>query len=85
VSGLTNVLFGQRDNPHERAFPREAHMRRILNAALVLGGIFVGVMASLSTSPAKMDVTENHLIVHGLYVALPSDMRNFPAELVPLP
>ena len=60
-------------------------MRRILNAALVLGGIFVGVMASLSTSPAKMDVTENHLIVHGLYVALPSDMRNFPAELVPLP
>jgi hypothetical protein len=50
-------------------------MRRILNAALVLGGIFVGVMASLSTSPAKMDATENHLIVHGLYVALPSDMR----------
>jgi hypothetical protein len=59
-------------------------MRRILNAALVLGGIFVGVAASLSTSPAKMD-TENHLIVHGLFVALPSDTKNFPAELVPLP
>jgi hypothetical protein len=60
-------------------------MRRILNTALVLGGIFVGVAASLSTSPAKMDATENHLIVHGLYVALPSDMKSFPAELVPLP
>jgi hypothetical protein len=41
--------------------------------------------ASLSTSPAKMDATENHLIVHGLYVALPSDMKNFPVELIPLP
>ena len=60
-------------------------MRRTLNAALVLGGIFAGVAASLSTSPAKMDATENHLIVHGLFVALPSDMKNFPAELVPLP
>jgi hypothetical protein len=60
-------------------------MRRTLNAALVLSGIFVGVAASLSTSPAKMDATENHLIVHGLFVALPSDMKNFPAELVPLP
>jgi len=30
-------------------------MRRILNAALVLSGSFVGVTASPSTSPAKMD------------------------------
>jgi hypothetical protein len=61
------------------------HMRRMLNAALVLGGIFAAVTASLSTSPAKMDGSENHLIVHGLYVALPSDMKNFPVELIPLP
>ena len=60
-------------------------MRRMLNGALVLGVIVVSVTASLSTSPAKMDATENHLIVHGLYVALPSDMKNFPVELVPLP
>jgi hypothetical protein len=60
-------------------------MRRMLNAALLLGGIVVSVTASLSTSPAKMDATENHLIVHGLYVALPSNMKNFPVELVPLP
>jgi hypothetical protein len=52
---------------------------------LVLGGISVSVTASLGTSPAKMDATENHLIVHGLYVALPSDMKNFPVDLVPLP
>jgi len=57
----------------------------MLNGALVLGGIVVSVTASLSTSPAKMDTTENHLIVHGLYVALPSEMKNFPVELVPLP
>jgi hypothetical protein len=53
--------------------------------ALVLGGIFAAVTASLSTSPAKMDGSENHLIVHGLYVALPSDMKIFPVELIPLP
>jgi hypothetical protein len=59
-------------------------MRRMLNAALVLGGIVVSVTASLSTAPANMDAMENHFIVHGLYVALPSDMKNFPVELVPL-
>ena len=68
-----------------RAFPEEAHMRRILNAALVLGGSFVGVTASPNTSLAKIDATENHLIVHGLYVALPTNMKNVPVELVTLP
>ena len=57
----------------------------MLNAALILGGIVVSVTASLSTSPAKMDGSENHLIVHGLYVALRNDMKNFPVELMPLP
>jgi hypothetical protein len=33
----------------------------------------------------REDVTENHVIVEGLYVALPSDMKTFPEELVPLP
>ena len=60
-------------------------MQRILHAALVLGGILVGVAASLSTSPAKMDATENQLIVQDLYVALPTDMKNFPVGLVPCP
>jgi hypothetical protein len=60
-------------------------MRRILSAALVLGAIFVSVMASSSKTTPEMAVTETHVIVEGLYVALPSDMKTFPAELVPLP
>jgi hypothetical protein len=59
-------------------------MRRTLSIALVLGGIFVNVLASPTTT-AKMGATKNHLIVHGLYVALPSDMKSFPVELVALP
>jgi hypothetical protein len=43
------------------------------------------VMASPSRTTPQMDATENHVIVEGLYVALPSDMKNFPVELVPLP
>jgi hypothetical protein len=60
-------------------------MRRILSIALALVGIFVCVMASPSKTTTEMDVTENHVIVEGLYVALPSDMKTFPEELVPLP
>ena len=60
-------------------------MRRILSIALALAGIFVSVMASPSKTTTEMDVTENHVIVEGLYVALPHDMKTFPAELVPLP
>jgi hypothetical protein len=60
-------------------------MRRILSIALALAGIFVSVMASPSKTTAEMDVTETHVIVEGLYVALPSDMKTFPKELVPLP
>jgi hypothetical protein len=60
-------------------------MRRILSIALALAGIFVSVMASPSKTTVEMDATENHVIVEGLYVALPNDMKTFPAELVPLP
>jgi hypothetical protein len=42
-------------------------------------------MASPSKTTAVMDTTETHVIVEGLYVALPSDMKTFPVELVPLP
>ena len=60
-------------------------MRRILSIALALAGIFVSVMASPSKTTTEMDAKENHAIVEGLYVALPNDMKTFPAELVPLP
>jgi hypothetical protein len=52
---------------------------------LALVGIFVSVMASASKTTAVMDATETHVIVEGLYVALPSDMKTFPVELMPLP
>ncbi|MGA8945710.1 MAG: hypothetical protein WB497_07255 [Pseudolabrys sp.] len=60
-------------------------MRRILSIALALAGIFVSVMASPSKTTTEMDAKENHVIVEGLYVALPNDMKTFPAELVPMP
>jgi hypothetical protein len=60
-------------------------MRRVLSTALIVGGIFVNVMASPNTMPTEMDATKNHTIVDGLYVALPSHMKTFPVELVPLP
>jgi hypothetical protein len=61
-------------------------MRIILSTALVLGAIFVNVMAapSMTSHVSEMDATKNRVIVDGLYVALPSDMKNFSVELVPL-
>jgi hypothetical protein len=83
VRQLTNVSLDQRNYPHE-ASAQEAHMRRIL-IMLALVGIFVSVMPSPSKTTAVMDATETHVIVEGLYVALPSDMKTFLVELVPLP
>ncbi|MGE5166987.1 MAG: hypothetical protein ACM3IH_23570 [Sphingobacteriales bacterium] len=74
-------------------------MRRILIIALVLGGVFVSVMASPSsktvarvgTNATLYDETmcdepmHNVIVVHGLHIALPYDMKNFPVELVALP
>jgi hypothetical protein len=83
VRQLTNVSLDQRNYPHE-ASAQEAHMRRIL-IILAVAGIFACVMASPSKTTAVMDTTETHVIVEGLYVALPSDMKTFAVELVPLP
>ena len=63
-------------------------MRKILSIALVLGGIFVSVMAPNTTTRTETDVMTNNQIYHGmtgLRVSLPADMKNFPVELVPLP
>jgi hypothetical protein len=84
VCQLTNVSLDQRNYPRE-ASPQEAHMRRILlSIALALVGIFASVMASPS-KPTPEIATENHVIIEGLYVALPSDVKTFPVELVALP
>ena len=64
-------------------------MRRALNVALVVAGVLVNVMASRSTtvvnSQAVQWPVQNGTVVYGLHVALPSNMKSFPAELIPLP
>ncbi|MGB8578969.1 MAG: hypothetical protein WCD56_20775 [Pseudolabrys sp.] len=61
-------------------------MRKIINIALVLGGTFVSMMA-VPGNPRTAMVTNNHIYsgMTGLRVSLPSDMKSFPVELVPLP
>jgi hypothetical protein len=58
-------------------------MRKILNIALVLGGIFVSVVASTTKTVTH---TETDLMaIHGLQVRVPNNMKTFPMELVPMP
>ncbi len=65
-------------------------MRSILTVALVLGVIFVvSVMASpnKTVTHTETDVTNNQIYngMTGLHVSLPSDMKNFPVEIMPQP
>jgi hypothetical protein len=64
-------------------------MRRALNVALIVAGVLVNVLTSRDTtvanSQAAQGPAQNGAIVYGLHVALPSNMKNFPPELVPLP
>jgi hypothetical protein len=54
---------------------------------VVLAGIFVSVMAVSKTVTRTETVTNNEIYrgMTGIKVSLPPDMKNFPAELVPLP
>ena len=63
-------------------------MRKIISIALVLGGIFVSVMALPNKTVTHTEMVTNNQIYRGMTgikVSLPSDMKNFPVELVPLP
>lgn len=64
-------------------------MRRALNVALVVAGVLANVLISRSTtvanSQAAQGPAQNGTVVYGLHVALPSHMKSFPPELVPLP
>jgi ABC-type enterochelin transport system permease subunit len=64
-------------------------MRRILIITLLLGGIFVSFVSVMSKTVTRneTDVTNNQIYsgMTGLHVSLPSDMKNFPVELVPQP
>jgi hypothetical protein len=84
VSPVTNLAPDPRNYPHGEAFVLEAHMRRTLSIALVLAGVFLGVMISPSKTVPETNAT-NKQVIYGLHVALPHHMKNFPEELVPLP
>jgi hypothetical protein len=58
-------------------------MRKILNIALVLGGIFVSVVASPTKTVTQPET--DAMAIHSLQVRVPNGMKTFPAELIPLP
>lgn len=55
----------------------ESLMRQALYVAIVLAGVLTVAIAA----PRKA-AFHNHVMVDGLYVALPTEMHNFPVELV---
>ncbi len=72
----------------KRASVQEARMPRVLNIIFVVAGIFASVIVSPPKTVAVGVATRefhNMALVYGLHVALPDDMRNFSAALVPLP
>jgi hypothetical protein len=86
---LAHTLFA-RTHPfiELRAPTQEAHMRKIISITFVLGGIFVSVMASPNKTVTHTETVTNNQIysgMTGIKVSLPSDLKNFPVELVPLP
>ncbi len=63
-------------------------MKRVLNIIFVVGGIFASVIVSPPKTVAVAVATRefhNVALIYGLHVALPDDMKNFSAALVPLP
>ena len=61
---------------------------RMINIALVVSGVLISVMAQSNKTVAVTNEggeAHNVAVVYGLHVALPEDMKTFPAELVPLP
>jgi len=63
-------------------------MQKKILIPLVLGGIFVSAMAvSTTVTRTETDVTNNQISrgMTGLHVSLPSNMKNFPEGLIPVP
>jgi hypothetical protein len=89
VCELAHTLFARTYPFIERraSAQREAHMLKILTIVLLLGGVFISVMASpkKTVTPTETDVTNNQIYsgMTGLRVSLPYDMKNFPVEIVP--
>ena len=63
-------------------------MRTVLNIVFVTAGVLISVMAPAGKPVAVTQMqpeTQNVSVIYGLHVAVPEDMKTFPAELVPLP
>ena len=60
-------------------------MRKALFVVLVLAGVFTTAIAAPRRHVATKADFHNHVVVDGLYVALPTEMHNFPVELVAEP
>ena len=62
-------------------------MRTIVGIAFILSGIFVSLTQLQSNTVTYTETVTNNQIysgMTGIKVSLPSDMKNFPVELVPL-
>jgi hypothetical protein len=60
-------------------------MRKALYVVLVLAGVLtVTIAAPMRQIPTKAEF-HNHVVVDGLYVVLPTEMKSFPADLVAEP
>ena len=55
-------------------------MRKALFVALVLAGVLTAAIAAPRGHIAMKAAFHNHVMVDGLYVALPTEMHNFPVE-----
>jgi hypothetical protein len=63
-------------------------MRKVLSilaVAVFMSIAYEGLTGPGQTVAARDTLIQNGVSIHGLHVALPANMKNFPAELVPLP
>jgi hypothetical protein len=60
-------------------------MRKALYVVLVLASVLTGVIAAPMKQVAAKAEFHNHVVVDGLYVALPTEMKSFPTDLVAEP
>jgi hypothetical protein len=57
--------------------------RIVLILIVMIGAMIIGDRTVAITRPAI--APQNVAVVYGLHIAVPDDMKTFPAELVPLP
>lgn len=66
-----------------KRIPRMRTFSIVLVLSVVIGAIIVREKTIAITRPAI--APQNVAVVYGLHIAVPDDMKTFPAEFVPLP